>query len=231
MLNEVENEKPSFISKLKLIIPGSIALIIFIILSILVLKDKTYDFDIDITHFFLDHRGEKGNALYYCSRILTEFGDIICLAIILIALAIYYKLDQRFFYLGAILAAAVVFNSIYKIIIDRDRPNAIYMWVNETSASFPSGHSVSSMTFYLSLIFINFKFEKNKVVKAIMIALSVFFIIIIPITRLILSVHYFTDVLAGMMFGVFAATFGLLIGYPLVDLIWMKIYKKIKKAE
>lgn len=214
-------------NKIRLLIAGSIALLGFIIVMLLVINDLTLDFDKSITHFFVDVRGNKGNALYYIARILTEFGDVIGLFFIFLALAIYYRFDTRFVYLLVSFLVVMLINTILKNLIARPRPNLAYMWTKEDSDSFPSGHSAGSMMFYLSFILINVKFETNQIIKKIFIGISCAFIIIIPITRLILSVHYFTDVLGGMLLGASGAIFGLLIGYPIIDKIYTNTYNKV----
>ena len=51
----------------------------------------------------------------------------------------------------------------------------------------------------------------NKILKIIFIALSIIIIPLIMFSRLILAVHYFTDVMAGVSLGVFYAFLGMFV--------------------
>ena len=67
--------------------------------------------------------------------------------------------------------------------------------------SFPSGHAMSSMTFYGLLIFLVWKNIENVVLKWILTILLAAFIILIGFSRIYLRVHYASDVMAGFSLG------------------------------
>ena len=90
-------------------------------------------------------------------RILTEFGDIIGLAILAVVLCIITKVDYRvcLFVLGAGLAH--IFNNVLKEIFDRARPIAEMQWQSESSMSFPSGHSKNASFMFSFIMFMAYK--------------------------------------------------------------------------
>ena len=47
--------------------------------------------------------------------------------------------------------------------------------------------------------------DEKKIVKIIVTCVSAFLFIYVPITRLVLEMHYFTDVIAGLALGAFCA--------------------------
>ena len=101
-------------------------------------------------------------------------------------------------YISINLIVTAIFNLLLKNIIRRNRPVG-YRLVEETGFSFPSGHSMASMAFYGLIIYLVFKYVKNKYAK---IALCTFLSILIAsigISRIYLGVHYASDVLAGFM--------------------------------
>lgn len=207
-------------SKVRTIIMPLVLGAIIITLAILEYKDLFYSFDQNITRFIVNHRGSKGNALYWISRILTELGNYIFYIALLIALGFYFKWDYRVWYLVIIAVVALLFNYSIKLIVSRDRPMEAWRWMKETSASFPSSHSAVSTALYLSLFFVAKYTINNKIIKRIIMILSIILIIIIPITRLVLAVHYLTDVIGGMIVGLFI----FLLGYNIY--FFKKVYRK-----
>jgi undecaprenyl-diphosphatase len=67
--------------------------------------------------------------------------------------------------------------------------------------SFPSGHAITAVTFYGLIIFILDHIMHPGVALYILIALLVVLIIMIGFSRVYLRVHYFSDVIAGLVIG------------------------------
>lgn len=215
-------------NKVKLIIVFSSLVVVLAILTVLMKFGLLKSLDNGIYNFIIDHRGHKGGLIYVVSRGLTEFGGFIILPILCLLIGIYYKFDNRFFYIVLILIIAVLTNMLFKELIGRIRPDKAYRWMKETSNSYPSGHSVSTSSFYFSLICVEIKTDENKLFKRIIIILSIILMIIVPITRLILAVHYFTDIIAGILYGIIISLLGLLVLYSVILRIYNMILEKIR---
>ena len=156
-------------------------------------------------------RGEQGGATYWFFRIVTEFGyTYFCIAIILIMGIIWKFRSRTWFFAGTILISWVL-QQIIKAIVDRPRPDETMWWMTETSSSFPSGHSITVACVLVLLAYFIISSPAVKTwIKWVIGSLSTAAIILVPISRIILGVHYFTDVLAGVFFGAFVAVLGII---------------------
>ena len=135
------------------------------------------------------------------AKFITNFGGAIFLIILTITLFILIK--NKKIGLSIILNLIVItgLNQILKYILQRPRPTE-YRLIEETGFSFPSGHSMVSMAFYGYLIYLIYKYVKNKDLKWISIVLLSILICSIGISRIYLGVHYTSDVLAGFMISI-----------------------------
>lgn len=132
------------------------------------------------------------------AKFITNFGGAIFLIILTITLFILIK--NKKIGLSIILNLIVItgLNQILKNILQRPRPTE-YRLIEETGFSFPSGHSMVSMAFYGYLIYLIYKYVKNKYLKWISIVLLSILICYIGISRIYLGVHYTSDVLGGFL--------------------------------
>lgn len=132
------------------------------------------------------------------AKFITNFGGAIFLIILTIILFILIK--NKKIGLSIILNLIVItgLNQILKYILQRPRPTE-YRLIEETGFSFPSGHSMVSMAFYGYLIYLIYKYVKNKDLKWISIVLLSILICSIGISRIYLGVHYTSDVLGGFL--------------------------------
>ncbi len=132
------------------------------------------------------------------AKFITNFGGAIFLIILTITLFILIK--NKKIGLSIILNLIVItgLNQILKNILQRPRPTE-YRLIEETGFSFPSGHSMVSMAFYGYLIYLIYKYVKNKDLKWISIVLLSILICSIGISRIYLGVHYTSDVLGGFL--------------------------------
>ena len=135
------------------------------------------------------------------AKFITNFGGAIFLIILTITLFILIK--NKKIGLSIILNLIVItgLNQILKNILQRPRPTE-YRLIEETGFSFPSGHSMVSMAFYGYLIYLIYKYVKNKYLKWFLITILGILIVNIGISRIYLGVHYTSDVLAGFLISI-----------------------------
>lgn len=135
------------------------------------------------------------------AKFITNFGGAIFLAVLTIILFILIKNKKIGVSIFSNLVIITALNQLLKNILQRPRPTE-YRIIEETGYSFPSGHSMISMAFYGYLIYLIYKYVKNKYVKWIFMALLSLLICSIGISRIYLGVHYTSDVLGGFLISI-----------------------------
>ena len=123
-------------------------------------------------------------------------------AVIILFIKKFYK--QALFFGFTLLTGGILLNLVKKI-VRRPRP-AINRLAEETSFSFPSGHTMAATMFYSCFAIVLIMILKNKS-KYFLILLPVVMVPTIALTRIYLGVHYPTDTLAGFLFGTILVMF------------------------
>ncbi|HYC67150.1 phosphatase PAP2 family protein [Brevundimonas sp.] len=113
------------------------------------------------------------------------------------------------------LIGGVALSEGLKALFGRDRPPEALRAVETMSASFPSGHSLLSAVFYLSIGVMLTRAFPQKRLKAYVIAVAVLLTLLVGLTRVYLAAHWATDVLAGWSVGAAWAMALWLIAYGL----------------
>lgn len=129
--------------------------------------------------------------------IITNLGSPYVL-IVLTLLSFLLKNKKLSFIITANLGLITIINQVLKFIVKRPRPSDLFLIV-ETGYSFPSGHSMVSLSFYGLLIYFIYKYFKNKKLKIFLITFLSLIIILIGISRVYLGVHFVSDVISGFL--------------------------------
>ena len=132
------------------------------------------------------------------AKFITNIGGAVFLISLTAILFILIKNKKIGFSIFSNLVTITVLNQLLKRILQRPRPTEFRI-IEETGYSFPSGHSMVSMAFYGYLIYLIYKYVKNKYVKWILIALLSILICTIGVSRIYLGVHYTSDVFGGFL--------------------------------
>lgn len=183
-----------------------ISLFAFILIATAVLFKATMREDLLLYYLLISI---KNNILLSVATLLSFLGSIKGLIVVSFFLVFILKSNkQRIFLFLDLIGSGLIIN-ITKNIFLRERP--IIGQNLLADYSFPSGHTFIAISFYGFLLYLVMK-DKKISYRKLKIGLLLFLIITIPLSRLILGVHYLTDVLGGITLGL-AYLFFLIIMY------------------
>lgn len=188
-------------------------LITFITLAVVIYLNRLEPLALDraMRDFAYDIRGEKFGFWYWFFRIITEFGNFYIIAVIIIGVVLFTKCDYRAISISLGILLAVLLNIGLKGIYMRERPFADFRWMNEDSTSFPSGHSTAVGFLYPFIMYLAYHSKVlSKKWKNTIYVICTILIPLVMFSRLILGVHYFTDVLAGVSVGIMVSCLAML---------------------
>lgn len=144
------------------------------------------------------------------ARDVTALGSAVVLTLLVAVVVATLLFRQRgrmaIFVVGATLGGWLVSDGL-KTAIGRERPTIVPHLMEETSYSFPSGHTMLSSVVYFTLAAILARTVKHRWEKIFFVLLAAVLSGMIGISRLYLGVHYPTDVLAGWAAGTAWALF------------------------
>ncbi len=188
--------------KRQLITTGICTFIGLILTYYLVFINKSFlRLDESINLFFNNYRPDSINSLFNSIYLIASPTGLI---IGTIALVIFFLLNKEYYKTMFILLCVgigEILETLIKNITERPRPeNAI---VNINEYSFPSGHATLSIIFFLLIYFLFKDHFSKKNHQIIFLVINVSLIILIGFGRIIINVHWSSDVLAGYLLGLF----------------------------
>jgi membrane-associated phospholipid phosphatase len=193
-----KRRKKSILYMLSAIIVGFIALTILVSLFPNSLIDQEVSEEVQEHHNIILDNVMKG---------ISWFGymPVSLIMVIITASAFYlfhYKREALFILLTLI---AGLVSSVIKIAINRPRPEAglVNIIVKTSHQSFPSGHVLFYVMFFGMIIVIMYSLKTSfQKLRLIIIWICTLLILTVPLSRVYLGAHWFTDVLGGFLAGI-----------------------------
>jgi membrane-associated phospholipid phosphatase len=136
--------------------------------------------------------------------LLSELGDKKGIGIVALLVLGWLLLINRNLIGTATITLAVALgnevNKLIKALIARPRPDLEHL-AHVDSLSFPSGHAMVGLIFYFFIAYLIIQELKSNKGKWIVVVLTALLLLLIGASRIILQVHYPTDVIGGFAFG------------------------------
>ena len=180
-------------------------LTITMLISVFILLMIGYDnifqaFDLKIISCIQSLKNEYLTVFYKMITIIADTYQSAIIKILIIAFLYIKKYYREALFLAITMSACGIAMPLLKNIFSRERPD-FYRLIEISGYSFPSGHTTSATTMYLTLAIVVLSIM-NKLNKYFIFSIAVIGIVIIGSSRIYLGVHYPTDVMAGICLGI-----------------------------
>lgn len=173
----------------------SILLIVFAIIMICVKNESVVGFDNAIykivtykTNSFLDNM----------NHIFTFFGSTSLMVILAVLCLIFIKNKKIACIICACLIISILLNIGIKNVFMRERP-LVRKLVEESSYSFPSGHTTAAVSMYGIFVYFIMKSKLKSNVKNIISACLIILMFLVAWSRVYLGAHFGSDVIGAMV--------------------------------
>lgn len=130
-------------------------------------------------------------------------GVFYIISLPLVCFYYYYKgLKKEIVLIIGLILFSYILNESIKHIVCRVRPKEFFV-IYMDGYSYPSGHAMNTSSFYLTFAYI----LKEKLNLKYFYFFSYIFILFVSLSRIVLGVHWVTDVAIGLFLGIFVHKF------------------------
>ena len=134
----------------------------------------------------------------------TALGGVTVSTFLVLAVVGFLAIRRAWLELALVAGATIggtIVTFALKAAFNRPRPDIVPHLVAVSDPSFPSGHAMLSAVIYLTLGTLTAEFLAKRSLKAYVMAVAFTVTFFVGLTRVLLGVHYPTDVLAGWSIG------------------------------
>jgi membrane-associated phospholipid phosphatase len=157
--------------------------------------------DATVLNWFVDHRTDVWvNTAKFVSTV-AGFASLACVGVVL-----GLWLWPRGWHLAIAplisLLLAGLASTVAKAAFGRARPSIVVREAHVTSPAFPSGHAADAAGFFLAAAFVlALTIAHQRRTQLLVVGVGMFFAVVVGLSRLILAVHWLSDVVAGWALG------------------------------
>ena len=143
---------------------------------------------------------------------ITALGNGTVVLFIAIIAGLFLWLTRHRYSAAMLFAATtggMLINWALKNAFDRPRPTVVE-WgqgAHVVSSSFPSGHATSAAVVYITVAYLAARLQKRHLSRVLTVLAAIVLAVLIAFSRLMLGVHYPSDIAAGMASGLAWAAF------------------------
>ena len=131
---------------------------------------------------------------------LGDLGTVAAATVVVLATLLLRRQPRLATWWTIAMVGVVPINSGLKAVFQRPRPLHNHGFMVEHGWSFPSGHAFGAMVFYGMLAYVLLRVLPHRWHRLV-IACAVAMVTVIGLSRIVLQVHYFSDVMAGYVSG------------------------------
>jgi membrane-associated phospholipid phosphatase len=131
-------------------------------------------------------------------------------------LLVLWRIGKREAVMLAMAGLLSLLNYLFKALIGRPRPSVdlVLVMIKESNNSFPSSHAFLSVMLLGTLIYLLNSHLQKRVLRITLSVILGLLVLLVGLTRVYLGVHWFSDVIAGYIFGGFFLTL-VIMGYEI----------------
>ena len=170
----------------------------FAILLILVWNGETNSIDMVLRNWALSFNTPTSVTIWEGASFMGSVGVLSGLTFLTMGIFAIRRSWQAVRQIAFAMGGAVGLDTIVKGIVRRPRPDEVYAHTMPASYSFPSGHALYSLAFYISIAIVMNRHTQGNQTKTIWTA-AVLMFTLIGTSRIFLGVHYGSDVLGGYL--------------------------------
>jgi len=164
-------------------------------------QDKLAQFDARVLVLLAPWRTATGLAT---ANVVSRFGTSLVMTVLaLIVLLTLHRRNWRVVAVGwtLVFGGGKLVEALLKHTLHRTRPIGALQQLSDPTYSYPSGHAMGAMIGYGVLAYMVLRRVHRPAARAAVTATAALVILAIGLSRLVLAVHYFTDVVGGYAAG------------------------------
>jgi membrane-associated phospholipid phosphatase len=146
--------------------------------------------------------GHRTDLLNNLAVNVTALGSAPVVTLIALFVSLYALAAGRQRIVLALLWTPLSFllDDVLKLLFQHPRPTEAIIAIPD-SYSFPSGHAVAASALYITLALIAAQGERRRRPRRILVGTGVSIAVLVSWSRVYLGVHYFSDVIGGLLIG------------------------------
>ncbi len=157
--------------------------------------------DLDVARWFAERRTDTWNSL---SKVGSSFGETVTVFVVIAITLVVLAVKRAWPQCGLLVIAMAAEGGVYvtaTYVISRNRPAVPRLEDLIVADSFPSGHTAASMALYGSLCVVVWSLTRNRLWRALVLALAIVGPLIVATSRVYRGMHNPTDVISGLLIG------------------------------